>query len=85
MPQPAARSCNHEDGQIYTPPYLLNSDGTDAVRPNLTATARTVAVGGTITATTNDTIAMFSLIRRGCVLLPSNCRVGGTASTLTQT
>jgi galactose oxidase len=60
-----SRSCNHEDGQIYTPPYLLNSDGTDAVRPTLTATSRTVAVGGIITATANDTVSVFSLIRRG--------------------
>ena len=61
----SARSCNHEDGQIYTPPYLLNSDGSLATRPTLSATSRTVAVGGTITVTTNELISKFSLIRRG--------------------
>ena len=57
--------CNHEDGQIYTPPYLLNSDGSLATRPTLTATSRTVAVGGTVTVTTNELVSKFSLIRRG--------------------
>ena len=57
--------CNHEDAQIYTPPYLINPDGSLAARPTLSATSRTVRVGGTITATTNELISKFSLIRRG--------------------
>ena len=64
--QLSARSCNHEDAQIYTPPYLLNADGSNATRPTLMATSRTVAVGGTITATTSELISKFSLIRSGC-------------------
>jgi galactose oxidase len=28
-------STNHPDGQIFTPPYLLNADGTAAARPSI--------------------------------------------------
>jgi len=63
--------CNHEDGQIYTPPYLINPDGSLATRPTLSATSRTVRVGGTITATTNELVSKFSLIRRGWVFCPA--------------
>ena len=63
---PSCVRCIHQDGQIFTPPYLLNGDGTNATRPTLSATSTTFRVGGTITATTNETISMFSLIRRGC-------------------
>ena len=70
-PFPTTRSCNHEDGQIFTPPYLLNPDGTDATRPTVAATSRTVAVGGTITAAANEPASKFSLVRRGCGLLKS--------------
>ena len=62
----SAHRCIHEDGQIYTPPYLLKSDGSLATRPSLNATSRAVPIGGTITASTNQPISKFSLIRRGC-------------------
>jgi galactose oxidase len=57
---------NHEDGQIYSPAYLFNSDGTAATRPTITSISpTTLAVGGTITVIAGSTISSFSLIRYG--------------------
>jgi galactose oxidase len=59
-------STNHFDAQIYTPQYLLNSDGSYAQRPNiLSMSSNTVALGGSITFTTNMPIASMSMIRYG--------------------
>jgi galactose oxidase len=59
-------SSNHFDAQIYTPPYLLNTDGSPATRPNiLTLSTTTVAVGGQVTVTTDSGILQMSLIRFG--------------------
>ena len=38
-------SANHPDVQIFTPPYLLNSDGSDATRPQLTSAPSTIDLG----------------------------------------
>jgi galactose oxidase len=59
-------SSNHFDAQIYTPPYLLNTDGSPATRPNiLTLSTTTVAVSGQVTVTTDSGILQISLIRFG--------------------
>lgn len=56
-------SANHFDGQIYTPPYLLNGG-----RPVINSVSQTsVAVGGTFSATTNTAVTQWSLIRYGSV------------------
>lgn len=56
---------NHFDAQIYTPPYLLNSDGSSATRPTILSVPTTsLRPGDTIVATT-DVEATFSLIRYG--------------------
>ena len=54
---------NHPDGQIFTPPYLLNPDGTLAARPTITDCPATVDPGSTIAVTTSEAAAAFSLIR----------------------
>ena len=58
-------STNHPDGQIYTPPYLLNADGTLRLRPTITSAPTSAATGATITVTTAQPIAQFSMIRYG--------------------
>ncbi|KAI0134177.1 bleached galactose oxidase [Xylariales sp. AK1849] len=56
---------NHFDAQIYSPPYLFNTDGTRATRPVIkSATPNALKPGATITVTT-DVAATFSLIRHG--------------------
>lgn len=56
---------NHADAQVWTPPYLLKSDGTLATRPKIVSvSADTVKPGGSLTITT-DVAASFSLIRYG--------------------
>jgi galactose oxidase len=54
---------NHPDGQIFTPPYLLNTDGTPAPRPAITGAPATVATGGAITLSTDRAVTGFSLVR----------------------
>jgi galactose oxidase len=58
---------NHPDGQIFSPPYLFNSNGTARTRPVI-KTAPAKATDGTyITVTTNSATPKFSLIRMGAV------------------
>ncbi|KAK5442065.1 hypothetical protein LTS15_011113 [Exophiala xenobiotica] len=59
-------SSNHFDAQIYTPQYLLNSDGTNRVRPviNSVSTA-SLRVGQSLTITTGSVVSSASLIRYG--------------------
>lgn len=56
---------NHADAQIYSPAYLFNSDGTAATRPVISSATSTIAVGGTITITTNTAVTSFSITRYG--------------------
>ncbi|MBD2776912.1 galactose oxidase-like domain-containing protein [Iningainema tapete] len=54
---------NHFDAQIYSPPYLFNSDGTLADQPTINTAPSTAVYGSTIEVTTNRAISNFSLIR----------------------
>ncbi len=54
---------NHPDGQIFTPPYLLNADGSPAARPVVIAAPTTAHPGATIAVTTNVICTAFSIIR----------------------
>jgi len=54
---------NHYDAQVYTPGYLFNFDGSRAIRPVISSATGQVSPGGTITATTNEAVASWSLIR----------------------
>ncbi|KAI9805930.1 MAG: hypothetical protein M1825_000544 [Sarcosagium campestre] len=59
-------STNHFDAQVYTPQYLLNSDGTARTRPVINSvSAATVQVGGTLTVRTNSAVSSISLVRYG--------------------
>ncbi|WP_239516333.1 MULTISPECIES: discoidin domain-containing protein [unclassified Streptomyces] len=55
---------NHADGAIFTPPYLLNADGTPKPRPVITGNvpART-APGTALTVTTQAPVSSFVLVR----------------------
>ncbi|KAI9851152.1 MAG: hypothetical protein M1838_004361 [Thelocarpon superellum] len=55
---------NHFDAQIFTPPYLIASDGSPAPRPVIQSlSAATVPVGGSVTITTDSPVTELSLIR----------------------
>ncbi len=54
---------NHPDAQIYSPPYLFNSDGTLADRPTIYTTTGTAVYGSTIQVTANGEVSNFSLVR----------------------
>jgi galactose oxidase len=60
-------SANHFNTEILTPPYLLNANGTAATQPVITSVSPTVALGGTISATTNSPVASFVLMRLSSV------------------
>jgi galactose oxidase len=63
--------CDHLDGQIYTPPYLLNSDGSLKARPTIDTAPATASDGQTISVTTQTSasdgslVQSFSMIRYG--------------------
>ncbi|OCL01465.1 carbohydrate-binding module family 32 [Glonium stellatum] len=57
---------NHFDAQIYSPPYLFNTDGSRATRPKITSASPTsIKVGGSIVVATDSAVTSFSLIRQG--------------------
>jgi large repetitive protein len=56
-------AANHADLQIYTPHYLLNADGSDAVRP-VVLSAPTQATHGTrVSVNTDSAVQAFALVR----------------------
>jgi galactose oxidase len=56
---------NHFDAQVFTPPYLLNADGTPRPRPAITAAPAAVTAGSNISVTTDRNVSAFSLVRMG--------------------
>jgi galactose oxidase len=58
---------NHADGQIFTPPYLLNPDGTTRSRPAITSAPATAGAGGTVSVSTDRAVARFAILRLGAV------------------
>ncbi len=56
---------NHPDGQIYSPPYLFNSDGTPATQPVITSAPTSATDGDTISVTTDSPVSSFSMVRYG--------------------
>ncbi|WP_307073320.1 galactose oxidase-like domain-containing protein [Arthrobacter pascens] len=58
---------NHLDGEIFTPPYLLNADGSARTRPTIVTAPATAAAGGTIAVTTGAPVTKFSLMRMSTV------------------
>jgi YVTN family beta-propeller protein len=53
----------HQDAQIFSPPYLFNSDGSLATRPTVSADFPSADVGAALAVNTSDDIAYFSLIK----------------------
>lgn len=63
-------SANHPDAEIYTPPYLLNNDGTAATRPRIISlpSGRNIALGRDIQVTVDTSGAhTFALVRTSSV------------------
>lgn len=60
-------AANHPDGEIFTPPYLLNADGSARPRPAITAAPATAALGSSISVTTSGPTPQFSLVRMSTV------------------
>jgi galactose oxidase len=58
---------NHLDGQILTPPYLLDRDGSERARPVIASAPATAAPGSTITVRTSGSTPRFSLVRTSAV------------------
>jgi galactose oxidase len=57
---------NHFDLQVFSPPYLFNSDGSRATRPVISSVSATqVAPGAALKVTTAQAVTSFSLIRFG--------------------
>ncbi|QFZ24607.1 DUF1929 domain-containing protein [Saccharothrix syringae] len=60
-------STNHADGQVLTPPYLLNPDGTPRPRPVVTASPARAGHGTGFTVTTDRAVTRFALVRTSSV------------------
>ncbi|MET4093097.1 galactose oxidase-like domain-containing protein, partial [Arthrobacter sp. UYCu712] len=82
---------NHLDGQIFTPPYLLNADGSARTRPTIVTAPATAAAGSTISVSTGSPITKFSLMRMSTVThtvnsdqrrIPVTASVSGNTSSL---
>ncbi|ETS83620.1 hypothetical protein PFICI_05496 [Pestalotiopsis fici W106-1] len=64
------KAVDHADAQIFSPPYLFNSDNTLATRPVISSVSATaVKVGGSLSATMSSSTAgvKFALMRIGSV------------------
>lgn len=58
---------NHRDGQIFSPPYLFNADGTPATRPIITIAPGETAAAQTISVRTALSVERFSMVRLSAV------------------
>jgi galactose oxidase len=58
---------NHLDAQILTPPYLLNADGSAAVRPTITSAPGQASYGSNIQVRTGGAVSAFALVRLSAV------------------
>ncbi|HEX8626825.1 MAG TPA: galactose oxidase-like domain-containing protein, partial [Catenuloplanes sp.] len=58
-------STNHFNAEMFTPPYLLNADGTLKSRPAITSAPTTAGYGAAITVATDRAVTRFSLVRLG--------------------
>ena len=57
----------HPNYEIFTPPYLLDASGNPRPRPAIQSAPAAVAVGSTISVTTDSAVTKFSLVRMGSV------------------
>ncbi|WP_225321032.1 discoidin domain-containing protein [Streptomyces luteolifulvus] len=57
---------NHLDGAVFTPPYLLNADGSERPRPAITGSVPVRAGNGArLSVTTDKAVTSFALVRAG--------------------
>jgi hypothetical protein len=54
---------NHTDGAIFTPPYLLNEDGSLKPRPAITLAPANAANGSNISVSADQPVSSFVLVR----------------------
>jgi Domain of unknown function (DUF1929) len=69
----------YPNGEIFTPPYLLNSDGTPAIRPSIVSAPTSIAYNSSFAVTTGttgttgtDDIARMTLIKLSSVTHSTN-------------
>jgi galactose oxidase len=58
-------STNHPDGQIFSPPYLFNADGSLRTRPTISSAPTSATTGQTISVTTGGPVSSFTMMRYG--------------------
>jgi galactose oxidase len=63
---------NHLNAEILTPPYLLNADGSAAVRPTITAAETNAGLGSTMSVTTNVAVSSFAIMRLSSITHTTN-------------
>ncbi|MEM9933578.1 MAG: PA14 domain-containing protein [Bacteroidota bacterium] len=56
-------SVNHADAEIYSPPYLFNTNGSLAARPSITSAPASAPQSSFITINTDKAISSFAIIR----------------------
>jgi len=54
---------NHQNGEIYSPPYLFDANGSPAPRPTINNASDTALPGDTITLSGSDDIVKFNMLR----------------------
>ncbi len=54
---------DHQDGQIFSPPYLFDSNGNPAARPSISSAPATTEAGEQLTVSASNGIAKFAMIR----------------------
>ena len=56
---------NHQDGQVFTPPYLFAADGSLAVRPDITSSDGILTLGDELSVTATANLDRFTMVRLG--------------------
>ncbi len=60
-------SANHENTEIFSPPYLFNPDGTSATRPKINSAPTSAVLGSTISVATDTQGLKFEALRMSSV------------------
>jgi hypothetical protein len=60
-------AANHFNAEIFSPPYLFKSNGSQANRPSITNVPGTAEIGGTISVRSNNSISAFAILRLSSV------------------
>jgi YVTN family beta-propeller protein len=56
-------AADHQNGQVYSPSYLFNADGSDAIRPQILQAPDTIKNGQRFTLESDSVIKKFSFIK----------------------